>query len=97
MKLRVAKRAAQDLREIKDYIAQDNPAAAVNLLKKLRERFHLLLDSPGIGRNRPEIWPSMRSSGVGEYLILYRPFTGGIEVVRVVHAKRDLGRIVISE
>ncbi len=57
MKLRVAKRAAHDLREIKDYIAQDNPAAAVNFVQKLTERFHLLLDSPGIGRKRPELLP----------------------------------------
>lgn len=97
MKLRVARRAAQDLRAIKDYIAQDNPAAAVNFVQKLTERFHLLLDSPGIGRKRPEITATMRSSSLGEYLILYRPFKGGIEIVRVVHAKRDLGKIVISD
>lgn len=97
MKLRVAKLAAHDLREIEDYIAQDNPVAAVNFVQKLTERFRILLDSPGIGRKRPEITTTMRSSSVGEYLILYRPFKGGIEIVRVVHAKRDLGKIVISE
>ena len=97
MKLRVAKLAEHDLREIEEYIAQDNPVAAVNFLQKLAERFHILLDSPGIGRKRAELAESMRSSSVGEYLILYRPFSGGIEIVRVVHAKRDLGKIAISE
>lgn len=96
MKLRVANRAAQDLRDVSDYIAQNDPVAAVNFVQKVTERFHLLQMSPGIGRNRPEIADSMRSSSVGDYLVLYRSFTGGIEIVRVVHAKRDLGKLSIS-
>lgn len=97
MKLRITKLAAQDLSEIENYIGQDNPVAAVNFVQKLTERFHILLDSPGIGRKRPELSPTTRSSSVGEYLILYRRVTDGIEILRVIHAKRDLGKVVISE
>ncbi len=80
---RITKLAAQDLSEIENYIGQDNPVAAVNFVQKLTERFHILLDSPGIGRKRPELSPTTRSSSVGEYLILSRRVTVGIEILRL--------------
>ncbi len=39
MKVRVTKQAAQDLREIEDYIGKDSPVAAVKFVQKLAVRF----------------------------------------------------------
>jgi plasmid stabilization system protein ParE len=40
----------------------------------------------------PPAYPDLRFAKVGRFrkhLILYRPISGGIEVVRVVHASQD--------
>jgi toxin ParE1/3/4 len=30
---------------------------------------------------------------VGDYLIIYRPIEGGIEIVRVLHGRRDINAL----
>ena len=53
-----------------------------------------LARSPMIGRARPELRPDLRSFPFGAYLILYRAIDDGAEVVRVVHAARNLDDLV---
>ena len=43
-----------------------------------------------IGRARPELRENLRSFPYGAYLILYRAIGDGVEIVRVVHAARNL-------
>jgi hypothetical protein len=33
----------------------------------------------------------LRSFSVGNYVVFYRPMQSGVEVVRVIHAARDIG------
>jgi toxin ParE1/3/4 len=47
-----------------------------------------------IGRARPELRPDLRSFPYGAYLILYRAIDDGAEIVRVVHAARNLDDLV---
>jgi toxin ParE1/3/4 len=47
-----------------------------------------------IGRARPELRPDLRSFPYGSYLILYRVINDGVEIVRVVHAARNLDDLV---
>lgn len=61
--------------------------------ERLDDRGNLLAGQPGIGRPHPTR-VDLRVFGVGEYLILYRELPDGIEVLRYVHGRRDLGRIV---
>jgi toxin ParE1/3/4 len=49
---------------------------------------------PLMGRARPELRPDMRSFSHGAYLILYRAIEDGAEIVRVVHAARNLDDLV---
>ena len=35
---------------------------------------------------------NLRSFSVGHYVVLYRPVQNGIEVARVIHSARDIGR-----
>jgi plasmid stabilization system protein ParE len=44
-------RADLDYRNIYNYIAQDNPTAAANFLRKLDQKLLLLSDMPGGGGN----------------------------------------------
>lgn len=45
---------------------------------------------PHIGRFRNELLPGISSFPVGRYIIFYLIIPGGIEVVRVLHASRDI-------
>jgi toxin ParE1/3/4 len=91
--LRPAARA--DLLDISDYIASDNPAAAERLLAELETKSLLLADQPGIGHRRPDILrEDLLCFGVRQYLIFYRLIPEGIEVVRYLHGRRDLKRLL---
>lgn len=89
----VIKRTAQaeeDLIDIWIYIAQDNPAAADRLLDKIDGKIILLAEQPALGPAREDIAPELRYFPIGNYLILYRIITDGIEVVRIVQGARNL-------
>ena len=62
------------------------------MLRYIDEKFVLLAENPKLGRALPELREGMRRWSIGQYLILYREITGGVEIVRVVHGKRDLKR-----
>ena len=86
--------AEQDLIDIYLHISKDNPFAAERLVRTINSKCELLARSPLIGRARPELRPDLRSFPFGAYLILYRAIADGIEVVRVVHAARNLDDLV---
>ena len=86
--------AEQDLVDIFLYIHRDNPSAAEKLVRAVNAKCELLAHNPRIGRARPELKPDLRSFPYGAYLILYRPIDDGVEIVRVVHAARNLDDLV---
>ena len=52
-----------------------------------------MITFPGVGRKWDEIKPGYRSISEGEYVIFYRLKTDdAVEVMRIVHGKRDLGK-----
>lgn len=89
-------RAAEDLEEIFCYIARDNAAAAQHMYEKLENKCGLLAMHPKMGQARDEFSIAVRSFGVTPYAIFYRETEDGIEVVRVVHARRDLKNIEMN-
>jgi toxin ParE1/3/4 len=86
--------AEHDLEGIGDYIAEDSPSNAERFIERLTQRFVSLGRNPRIGRARPELRPDLRSFPYGAYLILYRPIDEGVEIVRVLHAARNLDDLV---
>jgi len=81
--------ARSDLRDIRDYIAQDNPEAAVRYIHILKQKCELLAENPGMGTKREE-YLGLYKFPVGNYLIFYRPRDIGIEVIRILHGARDV-------
>jgi toxin ParE1/3/4 len=53
MRLRYAPRARADIAEIHTYIAEHNPKAASDVVRRIREAVSNLAKHPGIGRNTP--------------------------------------------
>lgn len=90
-------RAADDLIEIWDYIAEDNVARADAFIDDADAQFHLLLEQPMLGRSREELAPGIRSVPLGRYVIFYEVIPDGIAIVRVLHGARDLGPLFEGE
>ena len=89
-RLTITESARADLREIRDYIAKDNPAAARRVMERLRAQARKLAATPGIGRSRQDLRPDLFSFPAGRHVLFYRPQPGGIVLVRVLHGARDL-------
>jgi toxin ParE1/3/4 len=86
-------RAEQDLTKICDYLADFSLQSAVNLERRVEEAVERLVMWPGMGPEREELAPRLRSFPVGDYLILYQPVDDGIQIIRIVHGSRDLFRL----
>lgn len=86
----------QDLQDIHDYIACDNPDAASALLDRIDSRIEMLREHPEIGRRREELPVGLRCIAEGNYLIIYRLLAeqNTLQVVRVLHGKRNIKRIL---
>lgn len=85
--------AEADLRAIYRYIAVDNPKAAEATARRIVTASERLADHPQLGAARPELGAGIRSIVSDRYLLLYRIGADAIEVVRIVHAARDLGAL----
>ena len=84
-----------DLRDIRDYIAQDSPDSARRMMVRFVSAFRLLAKRPELGHVREDLLePAIRFWPVGAYLILYRAAKSPIEVLAVVHGARDVPAIV---
>jgi|ERR1700694_4607189 len=90
-------RAADDLIEIWDYIADDNVARADAFIDDVDAKLHLLAEQPMLGRSREELAPGLRSFPFGRYVIFYEVIRDGIAIIRVLHSARDLGPIFEGE
>lgn len=89
-KLIISPTAWKDLKEIKDYIARDNKGAALAYIKMLQGKCKKLADSPKIGVQ----YENLRKFPVDNYLIFYREQKNKIEIVRVLHANRDIDALM---
>ena len=82
--------ARRDLVDIWFYFAGvGSPEVAERLLRDIDNTVSRLLRHPMAGRPREDIAPSLRSVLVQPYAILYRLSESAIEIVRVLHTRRD--------
>ena len=87
--LRWTLRAAQDLRSIARYIAQDDPHAARRWVGRLRQRAREAAATPKAGRRVPEInRDDIREVLLRSYRIVYCLTDGGILVLTVFEGHR---------
>ena len=77
--------------EIAEYIAQDNPSAALIWIETLFDKVQLLKSSPKSGRVVPETHrEDIRELIYGNYRIIYRVEKNKISVLIVRHGKQIL-------
>ena len=85
MRLEVSSDAQQDLDEIWDYLAQYHEATAERQLALVRRKFLNLVAMPFSGPQRD----FSRVLVAGNYNIFYRITGDVIEILRVLHGRRD--------
>ena len=79
-----------DLREIWDYIAQDNERAAEQLLMTFKRKLQTLATMPEMGKDESDLGDKLRSFPVGSYMLFYRGVENGVLHVRAIHGARDI-------
>jgi len=91
----IAPPARQDLIDIRNFIAKENRAAARKVLAQIRAACRTLAKRPKLGHLRTDLASEpLRFWPVYSYLIIYRPNSKPIEVVRVLHGARDISAIL---
>jgi len=95
-----AEAAVEDLEEIIGYLSTDSPAAAKEMLARLRARAGTLTSSPHRGRVVPGLsrfgirgW---REMVVGPYRIVYRIAGKDVWVLAVLDSRRDLQDLLLE-
>jgi plasmid stabilization system protein ParE len=82
--------AFADLDDIRDYIAQENPDAADQVMSEIFDTIRRLVPFPHRGHRRPDLSPRpLRFTLVREYLIVYAPEERPLWVVAVMHGRRN--------
>ena len=85
--------AQADVKEIRRYIAADSPAAAADVVRRLRSEARRLARYPQLGRTVPEYGdPAIREIIVAPYRSMYRFLEDrdDVQVLTVVHGARML-------
>lgn len=88
MQVRWLNRALRNLQEEADYIAQDDPRAAAQMVILIEDAVAMLADHPGLGRTGRV--PGTRELVVADtpYLVPYRVRGQRVDILRVFHGRR---------
>ncbi|WP_416798093.1 type II toxin-antitoxin system RelE/ParE family toxin [Ciceribacter azotifigens] len=98
MTLEFSNEAENDLEQIADYIARQNPRRALSFVRELRSKCEELVESPnGFG-----VVPRYERHGIrrrvhGNYLIFYRVENTKVVIVHVLHGATDYGAILFGD
>jgi plasmid stabilization system protein ParE len=92
-KIRWSREAEQWLKEIYEYIAQDNPSAAEKVVSGIYDKAQLLSDFPELGQKyREEPEGDIRVLLYGHYRIAYIITDDHIDILGVFHGALDIER-----
>ncbi|MGD0462586.1 MAG: type II toxin-antitoxin system RelE/ParE family toxin [Tepidisphaeraceae bacterium] len=92
-RVRTTVHADADIRSIAQWIARDSAHAAAKWIDDLEREFSKIAQTPGIGTDRNDLRPQLRSVAFGNYLIFFKSMHNGVIVVRVIHGARDYAAI----
>jgi antitoxin ParD1/3/4/toxin ParE1/3/4 len=82
--------AAQDISDICEFIAADNPSAARRVREEILGAIRQLVPFPLQGHSRPDLTSRpLRVRSLRDYLIVYAPDEKPLLVIAVVHGRRN--------
>jgi len=97
-KIRLLRTAQDDLLNITDYVAEDNPRAADKMIDRFEKAFDRLEYFPFAGKtpNDDELRRlNYRMLIVGKYLVFYLLKERTVEIHRIIHGARDYKHLLI--
>jgi plasmid stabilization system protein ParE len=80
--------ATRDLRRLRDFIAEHDPATAARVSKRLGRAIRLLRDQPALGKEVEEL-PDVRELVAGDYVVRYTVRGDAIVILRVWHGRES--------
>lgn len=83
-------KSRQDLLDIGDYIAKDNPTNARRFVAKLMDQCKQIGRAPLGYVSREDLATGLRMAALGRYVIFFRILDGMARVERVLHGARNL-------
>jgi toxin ParE1/3/4 len=90
--------AEQDLLDIWSYLAREASfTVADTQIRDIVHACQLLGDHPLAGRLREELAPMLRSVAANPYVVFYRLTGKAVEIVRVLHGRRDIDSIFADD
>lgn len=96
LKLRIDPLVADDLKEIRDYIAEDNEEYAAKTIQEIYSKFENIQMFPGIGTDlskRVSFRTDYKYAIWENYVIIYKLGKEFVEIYRVVNRYQDITRI----
>lgn len=96
LKLRINPIVAKDLKNIKDYIAEDNEEYAIKTIKEIYGKFENLQMFPGMGADlskRVSFRTDYKYAIWEDYVIIYKVRKEDVEIYRVINQYQDITRI----
>ena len=96
LKLRLNPLVVEDLRNIRDYIAEDNEKYAAKTIEEIYGKFENLQLFPEMGTNlskRVRFKTDYKYVVWEDYVIIYKVNEGYVEIYRVLNRYQDLTRI----
>ena len=91
-RFRLSPQARQDIRDIHRYIAPHSAEMADTVRRKLHESCGMLARNPHIGHKRDDLtsWQDILFWPVYSYLIVYKPASKPVDILRILHGARNL-------
>ena len=96
MKLRINPLVVADLKEIRNYIAEDNAEKAAETIEKIYGKFENIQLFPGMGADlskRVSFRTDYKYAVWNDYVIIYKVGEEYLEIYRVVNRYQDITRI----
>ena len=82
--------ASRDLSEIADYFTATNVEVGERFFREFNSKCQHLISFPSSGKSYGTIRADLRGLSLEGYIIFYRILDDGIEILRVVSARRNL-------
>ncbi len=96
-RLRWTEQAVDQLGAIAEYVSRSSPVYAEQLIQRIIERLEQVRAFPGSGGAVSETAaPEVRQVLEWPYRIIYRPHHDVIEVLAIVHGRRDLRQVELK-
>lgn len=93
MRYTFTNQARQDLNDIIEYIASNNPEAAISFVRAIDQKCETLTNFPNMGKSYENLALGLRGVFLGNYIIFYRLLENNIQILRVMSGYRDLETI----